>query len=249
MIEKNKLSEYARLCVEIGVNVHKDQFVIINAPVETLEFTRLLVEHAYKAGARDVLVRWSDGINTRLKYQYAPKEEFETYPEWIKECLDYYLDRDSCFISVSADDPELLKGLDNDKIQASLKSQGEALLRWRKTLMNDERCWLVVSVPTEAWAKKVFPDSKNPTEDLWKAIFDAARIKSGDPVEAWKEQLDFLSERVDYMNEMNFKYLHYTSSNGTDLHIELPKGHIWAGGGSYSMNGTFFNLTDRKSVV
>ena len=42
------------------------------------------------------------------------------------------------------------------------------------------------------------------------------------------------------MNEMNFKYLHYTSSNGTNLHIELPKGHIWAGGGSYSMNGTFF---------
>ena len=240
MKEMNKLSEYARLCIEVGVNVQKNQCVMINAPVETMEFTRLLVEHAYKAGARDVFVRWSDGITARLKYQYAPKEEFETVPEFIKACLDYYLDRDTCYISVSADDPELLKGLDSDKIQASLKSQAKALLRWRRTLMNDESCWLVVSVPTDKWAKKVFPDSKNPMEDLWSAIFDATRMETEDPVEAWKKHLGFLSERVKYMNEMNFKYLHYTSSNGTDLHIELPEGHIWAGGGAYSMKGTFF---------
>lgn len=240
MREMNKLSEYARLCVEVGVNVQKDQCVVISAPIETMEFTRLLVEHAYKAGARDVFVRWTDGITSRLKFQYAPKEEFETFPEWLKSCLDYYLDRDTCYISVSAEDPELLKGLDNEKIQAMVKSQSKAMERQRKALMNDERCWLVVSVPTEKWAKKVFPNSEKPMDELWNAIFDATRMDKEDPVDAWKKHLDFLSNRVNYMNEMNFKYLHYTSSNGTDLHIELPEGHIWAGGGANSANGTFF---------
>lgn len=240
MVEMNKLSEYARLCVEVGVNVQQDQCVVINASIETKEFTRLLVEHAYKAGARDVFVRWSDGVMTRLKYQYAPKEEFETFPEWMKASFDHYLDRDTCYISVSAEDPELLKGLDNEKIQAMVKAQSKALVRQRKALMNDEYCWLVVSVPTDKWAQKVFPNSERPMEDLWNAIFDATRMDLEDPVGAWKRHLDFLSDRVNYMNEMNFKYLHYTSSNGTDLHIELPEGHIWAGGGAYSTKGTFF---------
>lgn len=240
MVEMNKLSEYARLCVEVGVNVQQDQCVVINASIETKEFTRLLVEHAYKAGARDVFVRWSDGVMTRLKYQYAPKEEFETFPEWMKASFDHYLDRDTCYISVSAEDPELLKGLDNEKIQAMVKAQSKALVRQRKALMNDEYCWLVVSVPTDKWAQKVFPNSEKPMEDLWNAIFDATRMDLEDPVGAWKRHLDFLSDRVNYMNEMNFKYLHYTSSNGTDLHIELPEGHIWAGGGAYSTKGTFF---------
>lgn len=205
MVEMNKLSEYARLCVEVGVNVQQDQCVVINASIETKEFTRLLVEHAYKAGARDVFVRWSDGVMTRLKYQYAPKEEFETFPEWMKASFDHYLDRDTCYISVSAEDPELLKGLDNEKIQAMVKAQSKALVRQRKALMNDEYCWLVVSVPTDKWAQKVFPNSERPMEDLWNAIFDATRMDLEDPVGAWKRHLDFLSDRVNYMNEMNFK--------------------------------------------
>ena len=37
--------------------------------------------------------------------------------------------------------------------------------------------------------------------------------------------------KVDYLNEKHYKALHYTGP-GTDLTIELPERHVWAGAGS-----------------
>lgn len=39
------------------------------------------------------------------------------------------------------------------------------------------------------------------------------------------------------MNNNNFKSVHLKSANGTDLNIELPEGHIWAGGSEGDVNG------------
>ncbi len=38
----------------------------------------------------------------------------------------------------------------------------------------------------------------------------------------------------------NLKKLYYKSSNGTDLEVELPEDHIWAGGGSKNAKDVFF---------
>ena len=72
--------------------------------------------------------------------------------------------------------------------------------------MNDINSWCVVSVPTEDWAKKVFPNSEKPLEDLWDAIFDVTRIKEEDPVKAWEGHLNLLTEKANWLNDKNFKY-------------------------------------------
>ena len=74
---------------------------------------------------------------------------------------------------------------------------------------------------------------------LWEAIFKATRADLDEPVEAWAKHNETLHEKVDYLNNKNYAKLHYTAP-GTDLTIELPKGHLWCGAGSVNEKGDDF---------
>ncbi|NLW39921.1 MAG: aminopeptidase [Tissierellia bacterium] len=237
-----KLDKYARLCVEVGINIQKNQPLVINAPVEGAEFVRLVAKHAYELGAKQVHVNWNDEVLTRLRYENAPMEVFENFPKWYADGLEEFAEDGAGFLSIYSQDPELLKGIDPKKIAAYNKSSSMALKEFRKYTMNDINAWCVVSIPTKGWAKRVFPElsDEEAMEKLWDAIFKATRMDLDDPVKAWQEHLDNLAKKVEYLNEMKFKKLYYKSSNGTDLEVELPEGHIWAGGGGKNSKGVYF---------
>lgn len=237
-----KLNDYAKLCVKVGINIQPGEPLVINAPVEGVEFVRLVAKHAYEAGASEVHVNWNDGILTKLKYENAPMEVFENFPKWYADGLEDYAKKGAGFLSISAQDPELLKDADPKKIAANNKSSAIALKEWRKYTMNDINSWCVVSIPTKGWAKRVFPDvsEDEAVELLWDKIFSATRMDLDDPVAAWKEHLDTLKQKMEFLNEKNFKELHYTSSNGTNLTVKLPEGHIWVAGGGNNSKGTYF---------
>lgn len=237
-----KLDKYAKLCVEVGINIQKNQPLVINAPVEGAEFVRLVAKHAYELGAKQVHVNWNDEVLTRLRYENAPMEVFENFPKWYADGLEEFAEDGAGFLSIYSQDPELLKGIDPKKIAAYNKSSSMALKEFRKYTMNDINAWCVVSIPTKSWAKRVFPElsDEEAMEKLWDAIFKATRMDLDDPVKAWQEHLDNLAKKVEYLNEMKFKKLYYKSSNGTDLEVELPEGHIWAGGGGKNSKGVYF---------
>ena len=50
---QEQLKEYAKLLVEVGVNVQKGQNLVITSPVECAWFARLCAQAAYDAGCRD----------------------------------------------------------------------------------------------------------------------------------------------------------------------------------------------------
>jgi len=61
-------------------------------------------------------------------------------------------------------------------------------------------------------------------------------------LEDWRAHSDALQKHVAVMNEYNFKSLHYTNGLGTDLTVELPEGHYWAGGAEKCLgNGVMFS--------
>ncbi len=236
------LNEYAKLCVKVGINLQKGQPLVINSPVEGAEFVRLVAKHAYEAGAKQVHVNWNDEALTKMKYENAPMEVFEKFPKWYADGLEEFAEDGAGFLSIYSEDPELLKEIDPKKIAANNKSASIALKGFRKYTMNDINAWCVVSIPTKGWAKRVFPDvsEEEAMKKLWNAIFMATRMNLEDPVGAWEDHLKNLEEKVSFLNEKKFKKLHYISSNGTDLKVELPEGHIWAGGGSKNVKDVFF---------
>lgn len=235
-MDYNFLKKYASLIVKEGINIQKDQILVINSPIECAEFTREISEIAYREGAKDVVVSWNDELLAKIKYLNAPEEVFEEFPNWRKELYVSYAEKGAAFLSISASDPELMKDVKPERLMKANKASSTALRDYRERLMSDKNVWCVVSVPTKAWAKKVFPEvsEESAVEKLWSAIFKAVRSDVEDPVASWEEHKNNLKKSMDFLNENNFKYLHYKNSLGTDLKIELPENHLWLGGSSHT---------------
>ncbi|MED4202443.1 aminopeptidase [Neobacillus mesonae] len=238
--QKN-LEKYAELAVKVGVNVQKGQILAINASIDAADFVRLAVKKAYEAGALNVIVNWNDDIVSKTKYDLAPDEAFDEYPEWRAKEQEDLVKKGAAFMSVVSSSPDLLKGVKPERIANFNKAAGKALSKFRQAIQSDKISWTVVAAASPAWAAKVFPDAPSDQQVslLWEAIFKAVRVDSENPVEAWKEHDETLHEKVNYLNEKRYAKLHYKAP-GTDLTIELPKNHLWVGAGSTNENGAPF---------
>ncbi len=238
-----KLKEYARLLVEVGLNVQKGQTLVLSSPVECAEFARLCAGAAYDVGCREVVVQWSDAALTREKYLRAADEVFDEFPEWQTRFLTDYAEAGAARLSVSGADPEALRGVDPERMLRAERASKKPLERYRRLYMSNFVPWCVAAFPVPGWAKKVFPGcpEEEAMEKLWEAVLASVRITGdGKAVERWREHLALLEARKNRLNELRFRSLHYTNSLGTDLTVRLPEDHLWAAGSSVTPKGQVF---------
>ncbi len=238
-----KLKEFAHLLVEVGMNVQPGQTPRINTSVEFAPLARLCVEACYDRGARDVLVDWHDDFITRQKYLRADEAVFSEVPAYQKAKVDWMLEQKAPGLSIIGGDPELLKGVDPNRIQTWRRVSGEAAKPYSEAMMANRFQWCVGSYPTPAWAKKVFPDlpEDEALDALWEAMFSVCRITGdGKAVERWRAHMEATTRRAKILNDYDFKFLRYANSLGTDLTVELPEDHIWAGACDRTPEGTVF---------
>ena len=237
------LQKYAELVVNVGVNIQKDQILVINSPIECADFARKISEAAFQAGAHDVVMSWGDELSAHIRYEHGKKELFTEFPEWRVKFYQGYAEQGAAFVSIAARDPQIFSDIEPEKLKLANQAAGAALLEYRERLMSNKNTWCVVSVPTKGWAMKVFPEdtAEKAVEKLWQAIFKTVRIGEGiDTVAEWRKHIDFLQQAAKFLNEQKFVKLHYKNASGTDLEIELPEGHIWAGGAEKSELGIEF---------
>lgn len=235
------MEKYAELAVKVGVNVQKGQTLIVNADIGTAPFVRLVTKKAYEAGAKLVQIEWTDEQVTRIRYDEAPDESFEYFPSWRAEMFEKAYEEGAAMLAITSVNPDLLKGVDASKIANLQKAAGEATKGYRNMVMADKISWSIVAVPSKGWSAKVFPDmtEQEQEEKLWEAIFYATRANLEDPVKAWMEHKEKLSEKVEFLNNKKFKSLHY-KAEGTDLTIDLAEKHVWIGPESINENGVAF---------
>ena len=235
------LREYARLIACCGANVQKGQDVLVQAGLDQPEFVALVVEEAYKAGAREVTVRWNYQPLTKIHYQYQEVETLGTVTEWQKAREQYYCDTLPARIVLTSSDPDGLKGIDRAKMaQASRMSY--PVLKPYHDARNGREQWCVAAVPGKAWAKKVFPgvSEEEAVAKLWDAILSASRV-DGDPVKAWEEHNRNMASRCAYLNALGINEIRFTAANGTDLTVGMIPESQFCGGGETSKEGIFFN--------
>lgn len=241
-MDSTVLKKYAELLIKTGVNIQKNQTLIVTSPIECADFARVIAETAYQSGAREVVMNWKDELSSKIKFLHAPDEIFDEFPEWQKEFYLSYAKAGAAFVSIAASDPELLKEVDPDRVVRVQKASNTALEEYRERIMSNRNAWSIVSIPTKAWAKKVFPQAaeEEAVEKLWAAILKAVRVDTADPVAAWRLHSEDLKKSMQYLNAHKFKNLHYKNSAGTDVTVELPDGHIWLGGPEHTAEGIEF---------
>lgn len=229
---EKQLQEYAKLVVKVGVNVQPGQYVTILSPVYAAEFARMIQKEAFEAGAKDVNINFNDQKADRTRFTYAEAETLSDIPEWFREMRTFYARKGGASIHISGGDPEAFKGIDGGKMLAFSRAMNKASEEFYDLMDKAVFPWCVVAYPSEAWAKKVFPNDKPAaaTDKLFKAIFNSVRIGRGDAAKKWRSHDRVLKRRAKILNSYNFKELHFKNGSGTDLHVGLVKNHIWQGG-------------------
>jgi aminopeptidase len=199
------------------------------------------VKRAYEIGAKNVHVEWADEEVTRLKYELAPSEAFLEFPMWRAKGFEEMAENNAAYLYIQASNPDLLAGIDPQRIQDANKTASTAMHKFNQYMMSDKISWSVVAYPSETWANKVFPSlpAEERVNALWSAIFRATRIDRDDPVEAWKEHANHLESKAKRLNERKYKALRYRAP-GTDLTVELPERQLWVAAGSRNEKGTPF---------
>lgn len=240
MLTGKKLYDFAELVLGVGVNLQKGQGLEIVCPVEKSEVAVAFSEKAYEMGARIVNVRWSCEKTDRVNYLYAEEEALTDIPKWFVDSKNYLVKKGFCYVAIDAEDPSAFKDVPSEKLAAVSKKKSKLLKAFSDEVMSNGIRWCVVSVPTESWAKKIFPAAADPVEELSFAIEKTMRLDEKNPLEAWQKHIDTLNRRAEFMNAKNFEYLHYTSANGTDLMLGLAENHVWVSAQEKAKDGVPF---------
>ncbi|MCP4546057.1 MAG: aminopeptidase [bacterium] len=236
---EQKLENYAELAVKIGVGLQPGQRLLLRSSVECAPLARMIVDKAYKAGARLVDVLWSDDAVTLSRFANAPADSFDEISTAVADAMDKGTARGDAVMSIFASDPDLLKDQDPAIVAQVQKNSQKYSLPVSRRISAREVNWNIIAAPIPAWATKVFPEATS-TDDavskLWDAIFNACRADLEDPVGAWRAHTDKLKTVRQYLNDKQYVELRYRAP-GTDLVVGLPENHIWSGGESTSQAG------------
>ncbi|WP_017471090.1 aminopeptidase [Amphibacillus jilinensis] len=235
--------KYAELALRTGVNLQKGQALMINSSIEGVAFTRIVVRKAYELGAKEVMINWQDDAITLLKYQHESEQVLTTIPQWQVDKFLSYAKDGAALLQIRSTNPDLLKDVDAEKVAKATKASAQAMKEFRQYTMNDRIAWSIISIPTGDWAQKIFPDAvdqEEAKERLWQQIFKIVRVDQDDPIAAWDQHNQTLKDAREVLNNKKYKQLIFKAP-GTDITFDLPKGHIWKGGGAKTADGCHFN--------
>ena len=241
-IDPIKLDRLAEGAIRIGLNLQPGQDLLLTAPSVALPLVRKVAEHAYKAGAGLVTPILSDEEITLARYRFAPDDSFDRAAGWLYDGMSKAFAANTARLAIVGDNPMLLANEDPAKVSRASKANSMAYQPALEKIVGFDINWNIISYPSPAWAKQMFPGDEEDVAvaKLADAIFAASRVDNDDAVASWKKHNAVLRERTEWLNGQRFSALKY-SGPGTDLTIGLADGHEWQGGASTAKNGIICN--------
>ena len=242
------LQIYADLTVRIGLNLQRDQRLLIIGPLanggvalEAAPLVRHIAAAAYAAGARLVEPIWGDEALQAARFLHAPRDSFSEFSAWLPKALFEHVEGGHAVLSIYANDPDQLKREPPELVSAVQQATARSVRPFREQISRNQTNWAVVAAAASAWAARVFPDVEpsQQVSHLWEAIGRLCRLDRPDPLAAWEAHLKDLAARTDLLNQKQYAALRYAGP-GTDLTIGLPPEHVWVGGRSTSASGIRF---------
>jgi len=236
-----KLRNYARLAVRVGLGVKPGQRVLVQAPVETAQLARLVVREAYAAGASFVDVRWDDDDVQLARFELAPDGTFEQISRWRVDAEIETAEAGGAVIAIRATNPNLLGNVDPERVATHQRTVAAYRRPYTAQVMTNRLNWNLISAPVSGWAQLMFPDAsaEQAVAQQWDAIFAATRADQADAVERWEAHLADLKRRRDLLTGKQYAALHF-QGGGTDLTVGLADDHVWGGGAADTPGGITF---------
>ncbi|HLG07942.1 MAG TPA: aminopeptidase [Gaiellaceae bacterium] len=223
MTPDERLRRYAELTVRVGANVQDGQDVVLMCLIEHAEIARAVTREAYRAGARHVIVLYSDLHVRRAAVELGPEEELGWSPPYILDWMRRWPEERPAVIALTGNpDPDLLADLDPALVGRADPKEIRALM---SSAISARRFnWAIVSAPNAGWATQVFGEPD--VERLWDAVAAATRLDEPDPVAAWRAHTERLKTRAAALEEHRFDAVRFRGP-GTDLTVGLVPSSHW----------------------
>lgn len=240
-MKEELLQEYARLIAKVGANVQEGQYVVIRTDVSQEKFAALVSNECYKLGAKRVFVHWQSAKLAKVDYNNCDIEEMKQVPSFVEECHKFMAKECPILIWLDADDPDGLHGVDSSKVAEIKKANQKVLFKYREA-QEGKAQWCIAGIPSIEWARRVFPklDDERAMDALLQAILMTARVEEGKSIDNWNRHEEDLKKRCSYLNSLNLRKLHYTSTTGTDFTVGLIPGVIFQAGAEKTIGGVEF---------
>jgi aminopeptidase len=220
---EERLRRYAELTVRVGANVQRDQDVVVTCLIEHAEIARAVTREAYRAGAKHVIVLYSDLHLRHAAIELGPVEEIGWSPPYVVDWIRRWHAENPAVIALTGNpEPDLLGDLDPALVGRA--DPREIRLAFLENIRGRHVNWVVAAAPNEGWAKQVFGEAD--VERLWDAVAQATRLDEPDPVAAWREHSAKLQARANALNAARFDAVRF-SGPGTDLTVGLVAAARW----------------------
>ncbi|MDX8046279.1 aminopeptidase [Gracilibacillus sp. S3-1-1] len=241
-ISEAQLKKYAELAVRAGVNLQKNQLLIIHSDIQDATFARLIQTIAYETGASNVFIDWTDEQSTKEFYLNAADNVIDHFPDWQAARFEKWDNAGAAYIHIKSENLDVFNEVSPERMSRFQKASRTKLSSYYAKIRAHEVRWCILTVPHVEWAIKVFPDlsKEEALQALWKLILKGARADGENPIKDWMSHNEGFKSRKKALNESQFEALHFTNSRGTDLLVGLPKNHLYIGGGVTDKNGIPF---------
>ncbi len=229
---QEKYYKYAKLLLEKGVCIEKNQPLVIEAPIESIDFIRVLTDVACQKGITDIYYSWYDDELKHTQLKYYDEDSIRKSRFWNKEIHDEYAKKDAAFLLLIDANPSVMKDIESSKLKIASETSLKTKKLYRELQSNNKIDWCIASVATKVWGDLLFDNAQDSKEKLWELIFDICLVNNDDPCQAWEEKMHENKKMCQKLTKLNIKELHYTNSLGTNLKIELAENSLWCGGSS-----------------
>src|SRR3954447_8418912 len=228
-----EIEDYARLVVQVGVDVQRGQDVIVHADIDHAPFVRAVVAEAYRAGTRAVEADFRDAYVRRALVAEGSDESFGVTPASNLARIQNAMETGAAVIAIAGgSNAEVYEGLDPARLGRARMPEYERA--WIEAVNERKVPWTIVAYPTERWARETFGEPD--VDRLWQAVAHAMRLDRPDPAAAWAERLDELEARAAALTERHFEAVRYRGP-GTELDVGLIEGHRWLAGRARTAEG------------
>lgn len=247
---QDQITRYARLLIQIGVNLQPGQPLKINAELGHRDFVRTVTALAYQAGALFVDVMWNDPLVARARFEHSADAGLDYAPEYFTARARESLDRRYAVLSLTGEEyPDAFDGIDPARMRRSRLASYARVSFYSEALMADAVQWCVAAVPTVPWATRLFPglSEAEAVARLWGHIFATTRLNEPDPIAAWRAHDQRLGNIARALERADIRALHFVDPTpgpdgkpSTDLTVGLTDRPAWVAAASHTPEGTRF---------
>ena len=237
-----QLRKYAKLILEVGVNLSKGQNLLISAEAYHINFLTILTEEAYKMGANYVHVETDHPSLLKARIENAEKSTLENLPSWLEQKYHNIIDEEWARVRIfGPTDPDLMSKLDSEKLSITQRTLSVASKPVSEACGSGKVTWCVAALPTPQWAAKVYrePASEVLEDKLWLEMVTILSLNEEDPSSFWREKAKRMQQRADTLMKLSIERVHFHGA-GTDLSVYCFENATWIGGAMRNTAGKPF---------